>query len=52
MLIGLEVEGRLKESQSTLDVVDKDLSGCHDIHVTSRKKLKQLRDLVEKTQKK
>lgn len=29
-IIGQEVEGRLKEGQNTLDVVDQDLGGCHD----------------------
>lgn len=48
----MEVEGRLKESQTTLDDVDKSLSGCHDVHINARKKLKQIRDLIEKTQKK
>lgn len=47
-IIGQEVEGRLKEGQNTLDVVDQDLGGCHDTHNTTRKKLKHFRDQVEK----
>lgn len=47
-LIGQEVEGRLKEGQRTLDVVESDLQGCQDAHNGARKKLKHLRDLIEK----
>jgi len=50
-LIGQEVEGRLKEGQNTLDVVDQDLGGCHDTHGATRKKLKHFREQVEKVSK-
>ena len=50
-LIGQEVEGRLKEGQTTLDVVDQDLGGCGDTHNAARKKLKHMRDQLEKAQK-
>ena len=50
-LISQEVEGRIKEGQSTLDVVDNDLSTCHDSHNIVRKKLKNFRDQIEKAKK-
>lgn len=50
-LIGQEVEGRLREGQNTLDVVDQDLGSCGDLHNAAEKKLKNLRDQIERAQK-
>ena len=50
-LIGQEVEGRLKEGEATLTAVDQDLIDCNEQQNGGRKKLKHLREQIEKAQK-
>lgn len=43
-IIGQEVEGRIKVGQSTLDVVDTDLTTCNESHNLAQKKIKNFKD--------
>lgn len=44
VIIGQEVEGRIKVGQSTLSAVDTDLTTCHDTHNVAQKKIKNFKE--------
>lgn len=49
-LVDGQLDARLKEGQATIDKLEKELAEGADAHNTQKKKLKYLRELIDKAQ--